>query len=105
MEKIMATAKLLKALSEERRLEIIDLLACSGKLCVCDITEVLGLSQPNISHHLKILKEAGLITANKQGRWVHYSLNHDKLEELQESLDFIINKQPERYEFTKSDCY
>ncbi|ADL13526.1 ArsR/SmtB family transcription factor [Acetohalobium arabaticum] len=104
MEKIAETTELFKALSDERRLKIVDLLACCGKLCVCDVTEELGLSQPNISHHLKILKNAGLIKATKRGRWVDYELNHDKVEEFKDSLDFITAKQPGRYDCTKSDC-
>lgn len=104
MDKIEETTELFKALADERRLQIIDLLACCGKLCVCDITEELGLSQPNISHHLKILKNAGLIKATKRGRWVDYELDHDRIEAFKDSLDFITAKQPERYDFTESNC-
>lgn len=104
MDKITETTELLKAIADERRLQIIDLLACCGKLCVCDVTEELDLSQPNISHHLKILKNAGLIRSTKRGRWVDYELNQEKVEELKSSLEFITAKQPGRYEGTKNDC-
>ncbi|MBM7624563.1 ArsR/SmtB family transcription factor [Sporohalobacter salinus] len=104
MEKVTSTTELLKALSDERRLQIVDLLACCGKLCVCDVTEQLGLSQSNISHHLKILKNAGVIKATKRGRWVDYELNHEQIEELKEGLNFITSKQPERYDCTKNNC-
>jgi ArsR family transcriptional regulator len=63
-----------KALSDETRLKILALLK-DGEACVCDITETLGMTQPNISFHLGILKEAGLIRDRKNGRWMHYSLN------------------------------
>ncbi|UCD36167.1 MAG: winged helix-turn-helix transcriptional regulator [Nitrospiraceae bacterium] len=63
-----------KALSDETRLRILSLMK-DGEICVCDIAETLGMTQPNISFHLAMLKEAGLIKDRKNGRWVHYSLN------------------------------
>ncbi len=63
-----------KALSDETRLRILSLMK-EGAICVCDIAESLGMTQPNISFHLSMLKEAGLIKDRKNGRWVHYSLN------------------------------
>ncbi len=63
-----------KALSEETRLRILKLLE-NGELCVCDIAETLKMTQPNISFHLGMLKEAGLIKDRRNGRWIHYSLD------------------------------
>ena len=63
-----------KALSDETRLRILSLMK-EGEICVCDIAESLGMSQPNISFHLSMLKEAGLIKDRKNGRWIHYSLD------------------------------
>ena len=63
-----------KALSDETRLRILKLLE-DGELCVCDITAALQMTQPNISFHLSILKEAGLIKDRKEGRWNHYQLD------------------------------
>ena len=63
-----------KALSEETRLRILSILR-SGELCVCDIAETLKMTQPNISFHLGMLKEAGLIKDRKKGRWIYYSLD------------------------------
>jgi ArsR family transcriptional regulator len=65
---------LFKALSDETRLRILKLLE-GGELCVCDITDSLRISQPNVSFHLSLLKEAGLIRDRKDGRWMYYSLN------------------------------
>jgi len=62
-----------KALSDETRLKILKLLE-KGELCVCDIVSAFNTSQPKISFHLSILKEAGLITDRKQGKWSHYSI-------------------------------
>ena len=63
-----------KAISDETRLKILALLK-EGELCVCDIAETLKMTQPNISFHLGILREAGLIKDKKSGRWIHYSLD------------------------------
>jgi ArsR family transcriptional regulator len=65
---------LFKALSEETRLRILKLLE-NGELCVCDIVAALDTIQPKVSFHLNTLKEAGLITDRKQGKWVHYKIN------------------------------
>ena len=67
-----------KALSEETRIRILSLLR-HGELCVCDITESLKMTQPNISFHLAMLKESGLIKDRKNGRWIHYSLNESDM--------------------------
>ncbi len=63
-----------KALSDETRLRILKLLE-DGELCVCDISEALVMAQPNISFHISMLKDAGLLQDRKDGRWIHYSLN------------------------------
>jgi ArsR family transcriptional regulator len=63
-----------KALSDETRLRILKLLE-NGELCVCDIVAALDTIQPKVSFHLSALKEAGLITDRKQGKWVHYRMN------------------------------
>jgi ArsR family transcriptional regulator, arsenate/arsenite/antimonite-responsive transcriptional repressor len=63
--------KVFKALSEETRLRIIKLLD-QGELCVCDIVAALGMSQPKVSFHLNVLKEAGLVSDRRQGKWTHY---------------------------------
>jgi len=70
--------KIFKALSDETRLRILSLMK-EGEICVCDIADTLQMTQPNISFHLSILKEVGLIKDRKNGRWVHYSLNDDDI--------------------------
>lgn len=67
------TVELLKVIAEENRLRILCILK-GGEQCVCNIIENIGLSQSLVSHHLKKLKEAGLVKDNKKGLWVHYSL-------------------------------
>lgn len=63
-----------KAFSDETRLRILKLLE-PGELCVCDIVAALDMTQPNVSFHLGVLKEAGLIKDIRKGKWIHYSIN------------------------------
>ena len=67
-------AGIFKALSDETRLRVIKLLE-NGELCVCDIFTALDISQPKVSFHLNVLKEAGFLKDRKQGRWTHYRLD------------------------------
>jgi ArsR family transcriptional regulator len=69
-------ARTLKALADPTRLRLVSMVAAhqGGEACVCDLTEPLGLTQPTISHHLKILVEAGIFTRDKRGVWAYYAL-------------------------------
>lgn len=80
---------LINALSDENRLKII-LFLSEGERCVCQIFENLNLAQNLVSHHLKILREKKLISSRKDGRWVRYSLNKDKVKELRVFFDKIV---------------
>jgi ArsR family transcriptional regulator len=102
-KKINVTVTALKALADKRRLRIVNLLSC-GELCVCELTENLGISQPNMSHHLKVLKNAELIIANKRGKWIYYMLNRDKLFQLRDNFDFIITKNPNKCDIKRNTC-
>jgi ArsR family transcriptional regulator len=77
------------ALADPVRLRVLSLLAGSeaGEVCVCDFVDPLGKSQPTISHHLKILSEAGLVRGDRRGKWVWYSLDRDRLAELRAAID------------------
>lgn len=77
-------ASLLKAVADPTRLQLISYINASqnSESCVCDLTEAIDLSQPTISHHLKVLSEAGLITREKRATWVWYSVNQDRWNEL-----------------------
>lgn len=76
------------ALADPARLRLLSMLADStaGEVCACDFVEPLGKSQPTVSHHLKVLTEAGLIAADKRGRWVWYSIVPDRLDALRAAL-------------------
>jgi len=78
----MATA--LKAVADPTRLQILAMIAASEnqESCVCNLTEPLDLTQPTISHHLKKLAEAGLISGERRGTWVWYSLNRERWEQI-----------------------
>jgi ArsR family transcriptional regulator, arsenate/arsenite/antimonite-responsive transcriptional repressor len=69
-------ARLLKAVADPTRLRLVSMVAAheGGEACVCDLTAPLGLTQPTISHHLKILVEAGIFTRDKRGVWAYYAL-------------------------------
>lgn len=70
-----ATAALLKAVADSYRLTMLaTLAAASDEVCVCDFTDALPLNQPTVSHHLRILREAGLATCERRGTWVYYRL-------------------------------
>ena len=81
-------APLVAALADPVRLRIVSMLAASpeGAACGCDLESPLGLSQPTVSHHLKILREAGLVEGTRQGRWVHYRVVPERLEEIRSAL-------------------
>jgi ArsR family transcriptional regulator, arsenate/arsenite/antimonite-responsive transcriptional repressor len=69
-------ARLLKALADPTRLRLVSMVAArgGGEACVCELTEPLGLTQPTISHHLKILVDAGIFTRDKRGVWAYYAV-------------------------------
>jgi len=76
-------APLFKALSDETRLEILALIAeAKGPLCVCEIEAHFDLSQPTISHHLKLLRKVGVLSTERRGTWMYYSLEPAALERL-----------------------
>lgn len=75
-----------KAISDPNRLVIIDHLK-DGERCACKILEQLKISQPTLSHHMRILCEADLVHCRRDGKWMHYSLNNAKFQELKELLD------------------
>jgi ArsR family transcriptional regulator len=77
------------ALSDPVRLRVLSILAGApgGEVCVCELVGPLGKSQPTVSHHLKILTEAGLVSSERRGKWVWYSLERSRLAELRAAID------------------
>lgn len=80
---------MLKSLADPTRLRVLSHVAAQGcdAVCACDLVEVLDISQPTISHHLKKLVEAGLLTRQQRGRWAHYSVVRAAFAELRDLLD------------------
>ena len=77
------------ALADPVRLQILSMLAGApeGEICVCNFVDPLGRSQGTVSHHLRILSEAGLVQGERRGRWVWYSLDRDRLAGLRSALE------------------
>ena len=71
----MSPAQFFKCLSDETRLRCVTLLQKEGKLCVCELTTALALSQPKISRHLASLRQCGLLQDSREGQWVYYQIN------------------------------
>jgi ArsR family transcriptional regulator len=74
------------ALADPVRLKLINLIAQAGTICSCDLTGPVGRSQPTVSHHTRILTDAGLIVGEKKGRWVWWQVVPDRVEALQGAL-------------------
>jgi ArsR family transcriptional regulator, arsenate/arsenite/antimonite-responsive transcriptional repressor len=72
-----------KALGDPIRMQLVDVLRKhAGKVCVCELTPLFDVGQPTVSHHLKVLREAGVVDSERQGLWAYYYVNRDALEEL-----------------------
>lgn len=81
-------AAMLKVLADPARIRIVSMLATveDGEVCVCDLTDPLGLSQPTVSHHMKQLREAGFIESERRGKWVYHRLVPDRLAQVRRAL-------------------
>ncbi|MFG1697211.1 ArsR/SmtB family transcription factor [Nonomuraea sp. NPDC049309] len=87
--KAAEVARVFKALGDPVRLRILSIVAshAGGEVCVCDITDAFKLTQPTISHHLKVLKDVGLLTHERRGSWVYYRLVPENLAQLSALLN------------------
>ena len=94
-QKYIEKAEIFKVLSDSNRLQIIDMLSC-GEMCVCKILEKFNITQPTLSHHLKVLADSGIVVSRKEANWMYYKLNDKKMKEITEFLQFISND--------KKDC-
>ena len=94
-------ALLFKALSDETRLKIIAQLSGEEK-CACSILESLSITQPTLSYHMKMLTESGLVNGRKDGNWMRYTINTQRLQEMQNCLEEI--KQAEGSAASSGTC-
>ncbi|MCX7843729.1 MAG: metalloregulator ArsR/SmtB family transcription factor [Clostridia bacterium] len=87
--KYVQNANLFKALSDPNRLMILEMLS-DGELCACKILDALDITQPTLSHHMKILCDCGLVNATREGKWMHYSIEAENIQKLKMLLNDII---------------
>ena len=95
------TALIFKALCDENRVKILKLL-CSGEKCACKILEELNITQPTLSHHMKILCDSEIVVGRKEGKWMHYSISEKGASQAKEILNDLTDtskqdKQQEGY--------
>ena len=83
-------ARVFKAMGDENRLTILTLLH-TGERCACRLQEALNISQPTLSHHMRILLDAGLVSARKDGKWIYYSLSEEGARQAGEMLCSVLN--------------
>jgi ArsR family transcriptional regulator len=83
-----------RALSDPTRVAIVNRLASTEECCVCDLNAAFDLSQPTISHHLKVLRDAGLVESSRRGTWAYYRLVPDAVEELRHTLGGVGSTEP-----------
>ena len=95
--------EIFKALSDKNRLLILDMLSC-GEMCACDIMEGLELTQPTISHHMKVLQHAGLVNGDKKGKWIVYSINNEKVEGLCDFIRYLTSYKEDCICKTVNSC-
>ena len=85
-------ALIFKALGDENRIRIIKLLR-TGEKCACKLLEELNISQPTLSHHMKILCDAGIVTGRKEGKWTHYSICGNGVEHIRELTKELLSPE------------
>jgi len=87
-------AKIFKALSDPKRLRIIEMLSC-GELCACKILEEFNVTQPTLSHDMKLLRDAGLLNVRRDGKWMYYSLNEEIIQGFKQFICRITSDSPD----------
>lgn len=82
-------AKIFRVLSDPKRLQIVDMLS-EGELCACKIQEAFDITQPTLSHDMKLLCDAGLVISRKVGKWMHYSIDLEKMNDVYKTFGRIM---------------
>ena len=88
----MNTARIFKAFCDENRICILNILK-DGEKCACRLLDALSVTQPTLSHHMKILCDSGIVVGRKEGKWMYYSISADGLAKAQEYIDFLKMKK------------
>ena len=96
-------SKIFKALSDPNRLQIIHILSC-GEKCACRLLEHFNVTQPTLSHHMKVLIECGLVNARKEGTWNYYSLNKNNINNTLQFLNEISSCKEDAINKENTNC-
>lgn len=96
-------AVVFKALSDENRLRILQLLS-TGEKCACKLLEEIQVTQPTMSHHMKILCDVGLVIGRKEGKWMHYSISKEGAISARQCFEFLTNTATTQNTNDKSCC-
>lgn len=95
LEKIyIDMAKMLKAMSDPKRLRIVDMLSC-GELCACEILEEFHITQPTLSHDMRVLVDAGIVTDRREGKNIYYKLDKEALARMHQTLGRVFEDKPD----------
>lgn len=78
-----------KAFADENRIQILELLR-DGERCACRLLEEMNITQPTLSHHMKILCDSGIVVGRKEGKWMHYSISEDGMRDVRNYLDELM---------------
>lgn len=97
------TSKVLKAISDPNRMKIIDILSC-GSQCACDILEHFEFTQPSLSHHMKVLEKAGIVSVSKQGQWHHYELKETFISSFMDTMMALLSPNEDNCICTTKNC-
>ena len=85
------SATIFKAFCDENRIRIL-LLLLDGEKCACRLLEEMNITQPTLSHHMKILCDSGIVVGRKDGKWIHYSLSDEGIEKAKKFIEFLRRK-------------
>ena len=96
-------ALICKALGDENRLQIIKMLS-GGELCACKILDAFNITQPTLSHHMKILTDCNLVNSRKEGKWTYYSINCEKFSEFKSDVSEFACKTSSEKKATGKCC-
>ena len=97
------TAVIFKAFCDENRIKILQILR-SGEKCACNLLEDMNITQPTLSHHMKILCYSGIVEGRKEGKWMYYSISRTGVEAAQQYLDILINTDNSISELFCEEC-
>ena len=85
------TADIFKAFCDENRITILQLLL-DGEKCACKLLEAMNITQPTLSHHMKILVDSGIVSGRREGKWMHYSISVEGIQRAQDYLSYLLIK-------------